>query len=78
MKKHKQNIDELRNGVKSILAKSGYSFSEEDRALLECILVEFEEISKNEKDFDLDIIKLISSLLKLLNFFGIKEVSDLF
>ena len=32
---HKHSLDELQNGVKSLLAKGGYAFSEEDKTLLD-------------------------------------------
>ncbi len=77
--KHKQRVDQLQNGVRSLLAKSGYAFSEEDKALLEAILVELEEISNNEKDNSPDqILKVLSLLLRFLKFFGIDDISGLF
>lgn len=77
--KHKQSVDQLQEGVKSLLAKSGYAFSEEDKALLEAILVELEEISNNEKDNSPDqLLKVLSLLLRFLKFFGIDDISQLF
>ncbi len=77
--KHKQRVDQLQNGVRSLLAKSGYAFSEEDKALLEAILVELEEMSNNEKDNSPDqILKVLSLLLRFLKFFGIDDISGLF
>lgn len=77
--KHKQKIDQLQSGVKSLLAKSGYAFSEEDKALLETILVELEEISNNKKDNSLDeVLKILSLLLRFLRFFGIDDITGLF
>ncbi|WP_157491641.1 hypothetical protein [Maribacter thermophilus] len=65
--------------MRSLLAKSGYAFSEEDKALLEAILVELEEISNNEKDNSPDqILKVLSLLLRFLKFFGIDDISGLF
>ena len=77
--KHKQKIDQLRNGVKSLLAKSGYLFSEEDKALLEAILIELEEMANNESDNSLDdVLKVLSLLLRFLKFFGIDDITGLF
>ena len=79
MKKHKQNVDQLQNGVRSLLAKSGYSFSEEDKALLETILLELEDIANNEKDNSPDdLFKILSLLLRFLKFFGVDDISGLF
>ena len=76
---HKQKVDQLQNGVKSLLAKSGYTFSEEDKALLEAILVELEEMSNNETDNSLDdVLKVLSLLLRFLKFFGIDDITGLF
>lgn len=77
--KYKQRVDQLQNGVRSLLAKSGYAFSEEDKVLLEAILVELEEMSKNEKDNSPDqILKILSLLLRFLKFFGIDNITELF
>ena len=77
--KHKQRVDQLQDGVKSLLAKSGYAFSEEDKALLEVILVELKEMSNNEKDNSPDqILKVLSLLLRFLKFFGIDDITGLF
>jgi len=77
--KHKQKVDQLQSGVKSLLAKSGYAFSEEDKALLEAILVELEEMSNNEKDNSPDeVLKILSLLLRFLKFFGIDDITGLF
>ncbi|MBR9847715.1 MAG: hypothetical protein GYB35_17210 [Algicola sp.] len=76
---NKQRIDKLQDGVKSILAKSGYAFSEEDKALLELILVELEEMSNSEKDNSPDqTLKILSLLLRFLKFFGVDNISELF
>lgn len=76
---HNFNLDQLLEGVRSILAKSGYTFSDEDRALLEAILVELEEISKYEKDYSPDqTLQILSLLLRFLKFFGIDDISSLF
>jgi len=77
--KHKHRVDQLQNGVRSLLAKSGYAFSEEDKALLKAILVELEEMSNNEKDNSPDqILKVLSLLLRFLKFFGIDDITGLF
>lgn len=77
--KHKHRVDQLQSGVKSLLAKSGYAFSEEDKALLKAILVELEEMSNNEADNSPDeLLKILSLLLRLLKFFGIDDVFKLF
>lgn len=76
---HKQTVEQLQSGVKSLLAKSGYSFSDEDRALLEAILVELESISNSKKDLGLeDNLKYLSIVLRFLQFFGIEDISQLF
>lgn len=77
--KHKHRVDQLQNCVRSILAKSGYAFSEEDKALLEAILVELEEMSNNETDNSPDeLLKVLSLLLRFLKFFGIDDITELF
>tara|TARA_R110000744_G_C19338450_1_gene559233 strand:+ start:536 stop:775 length:240 start_codon:yes stop_codon:yes gene_type:complete len=79
MVKNKQRVDQLQDGVRSLLAKSGYAFSEEDKALLEAILVELEEMSNSEKDDSPDqILRILSLLLRFLKFFGIDDISGLF
>ncbi|OIQ19317.1 MAG: hypothetical protein BM557_06330 [Flavobacterium sp. MedPE-SWcel] len=77
--KHKQKVDQLQKGVRSLLAKSGYAFSDEDKTLLEAILVELEEMSNNETDNSPDkVLKVLSLLLRFLKFFGIDDISGLF
>jgi hypothetical protein len=77
--KHKHRIDQLQSGVKSLLAKSGYAFSEEDKALLNSILVELEELSNNQKDSSPDeLFKILSLLFRFLKFFGIDDITKLF
>lgn len=79
MIQNKQRVDRLQEGVRSLLAKSGYAFSAEDKALLEGILVELEEMSNNEKDNSPDqVLRVLSLLLRFLKFFGINEISELF
>ena len=76
---HKSKVDKLQSGVKSLLAKSGYAFSEEDKALLEAILVELEEMSNIETDNSPDdVLKILSLLLRFLKFFGIDDITGLF
>lgn len=77
--KHKHRVDQLLKGVRSLLTKNGYKFSEEDKALLKAILVELEEMSKVEKDICPDeILKILSLLLRFLKFFGIDDMTELF
>jgi len=77
--KHKQRVDQLRDGVRSILAKSGYAFSEEDKTLLEAILVELEEMSNNPKGSSPNqVLQILSLLLRFLKFFGIDNITGLF
>jgi hypothetical protein len=77
--KHKQRVDQLLNGVRSLLAKSGYAFSEEDKALLEAILVELEEMSNKSKDNSPNqVLQILSLLLRFLKFFGIDDITGLF
>ncbi|MEM8506697.1 MAG: hypothetical protein AAF717_02655 [Bacteroidota bacterium] len=77
--KRKTKIDKLRDGVKSLLVKNGYAFSEEDKALLEEILEELEDLSKREDGVDPnEVLKYISLLLRFLKFFGIEDFTGLF
>jgi len=77
--KHKHRIDQLQSGVKSLLAKSGYAFSEEDKAILKSILVELEEMSISEKDNSSnELLTVLSLLLRFLKFFGIDDITKLF
>jgi hypothetical protein len=79
MIENKQRVDLLQDGVRSLLAKSGYAFSDEDKALLEAILVELEEMKHNEKDDSPDqMLKILSLLLRFLKFFGVDDISGLF
>ena len=73
MVKNKQRVDQLHFGIRSLLAKNGYMFSEEDKALLEEILVQLEEMSKNEKDEGpIEILRILSLVMKFF------EISELF
>ncbi len=77
MDKHK--LDRLQHGVRSLLVKNGYSFSDEDKALLETILVELEEISNDDSGNNHNrILELLSLVLKFMKFFGINDMTDLF
>jgi predicted component of type VI protein secretion system len=76
---HKQKVDQLLNGVRSLFAKNGYAFSEEDKALLENILVELEEMLNNQKGNSPDqMLKTLFLVLKFLKFFGIDDITGLF
>lgn len=75
----KTKIDKLYNGVKSLLVKNGYMFSDEDKALLEDILKELEDLSKREEGDDPDeVLKYTSILLRFMKFFGIDDLTGLF
>lgn len=77
--KNKHRVDQLGKKVRSLLAKSGYQFSEEDKALLEAILVELEEMLNDEQDISPDqTLKTLSLLLRFLKFFGIDDITKLF
>ncbi len=76
---HKQKVDQLLNGVRSLFAKNGYAFSEEDKALLENILVELEEMLNNQKGNSPDqMLQTLFLVLKFLKFFGIDDITGLF
>jgi len=75
----KTKIDKLRDGVKSLLVKNGYAFSDEDKTLLEEILKELEDLSKRKEGVDPnEVLKYISLLLRFLKFFGIEDFTGLF
>lgn len=75
----KTKIDRLRDGVESLLAKSGYAFSNEDKALLEEILKELRELPNQKEGVPPDDwSRYISLLLRFLKFFGTDDVSKLF
>jgi hypothetical protein len=77
--KHKQRVDQLLDGVRSLFAKNGYAFSEEDKTLLENILVELEEMSNNPKgNTPNQLLQTLSLLLRFLKFFGIDDITGLF
>ncbi len=75
----KTKIDKLLDGVKSLLVKNGYAFSDEDKALLEEILEELEDLSKRKEGVDPnEVLKYISLLLRFLKFFGVENFTGLF
>lgn len=77
--KHKQRVDQLQDGVRSLLTKNGYTFSEEDTTLLENILLELENMSKCQDGINPNqAIQIISLLLKFLKFFGVDDFTGLF
>lgn len=77
--KHKQRVDQLLDGVRSLLTKNGYAFSEEDKTLLENILVELEEMSNSPKgNSPNQLLQTLSLLLRFLKFFGIDDITGLF
>lgn len=77
--KHKQRVDQLLDGVRSLFTKNGYAFSEEDKALLENILVELEEMSNNAQGNNPNqLLQTLSLLLRFLKFFGIDDITGLF
>ncbi len=79
MQKHKQRVDQLQEGVRSLLTKDGYTFSEEDRTLLENILLELEKESNSPKGISPNqAIQTISLLLRFLKFFGVDDFTGLF
>jgi hypothetical protein len=77
--KHKQRVDQLLDGVRSLFTKNGYAFSEEDKTLLENILVELEEMSNNPQGSNPNqLLQTLSLLLRFLKFFGIDDITGLF
>ena len=77
--KHKQRVDQLLDGVRSLFATNGYAFSEEDKTLLENILVELEEMSNNPQGNNPNqLLQTLSLLLRFLKFFGIDDITGLF
>ena len=75
----KTKIDRLREGVESLLAKSGYAFSDKDRALLEEILKELRDLPHQEEGVPPDDWpRYISLLMRLLKFFGTDDFPEAF
>jgi hypothetical protein len=76
---NKNKLERLKNGVSALLVKNGYEFSEEDKALLEAILAELEELIKADSASSKNQIwELLSLVLRYLKFFGIDDISNLF
>lgn len=77
MKRHR--LDHLASGVRSLLNENGYEFSDADKALLEEILEELEELIKTESGgSQIRVFEILSLVLRYLKFFGVDDVSDLF
>lgn len=75
----KHRLGHLANGVRSLLNENGYEFSEADKALLEEILEELEEMIRSESGGShVRIFEILSLVLRYLKFFGVDDVSDLF
>ena len=75
----KTKIDRLQEGVESLLAKSGYAFSDEDKALLEEILEELRELPIQEEGIPPDDWpRYISLLMRFLKFFENDDFTELF
>jgi hypothetical protein len=75
----KHRLDHLVTGVRLLLNEDGYAFSDADKALLEEILEELEEMSKSENGANqIRIFEILSLVIRYLRFFGIDDVSDLF
>jgi hypothetical protein len=72
--------DQLCEKLRSLLNENGYKFSDEDRALLEEILNELEELSSREiegisRDSPLEYLRIV---IRLFEFFGIDNIDQLF
>jgi len=75
----KHRLDHLTNGVRSLLNENGYEFSEADKALLEKILEELDEVSNNENGISHNrIFEVLSLVIRYLKFFGVDDITDLF
>ena len=74
----KHRLDRLIIGARSLIREDGYSFSEADKALLEEILAELEEMSKNAEVSGPKLLDLLSLVLRYLKFFGIDDITGLF
>lgn len=76
----KLKTDQLIKRVESLIKKeNGYMFSDEDRALLEEILTTLKENPENPPDIDdMDgrFVKVLTLVIKLLEFFDIDSFSD--
>lgn len=75
----RHRLDHLKNGIRSLLNEDGYEFSEADKALLEEILEELEEMSNNENGgSQIRVFEILSLVIRYLKFFGVNDISDLF
>jgi phosphate uptake regulator len=75
----KHNLERMHEGVSSLLKENRYAFSDADKALLNDILIELEEILKQEKpDNGKKVFDALSLVLRYLKFFGVDNISDLF
>lgn len=75
----KHRLDHLANGVRSLLNENGYEFSEADKALLEEILEELEEMIKSESGgSQVRVFEILSLVIRYLKFFGFDDISNLF
>ena len=72
-------LDQLLKKVRSLLEKNGHSFSDADKAQLEAILAELEELLNEENAERTDqVLKLLSLVIRFLRFFGVDDFTDLF
>lgn len=75
----RHRLDHLASGVRSLLNENGYEFSDADKALLEEILEELEELIKTESSgSQIRVFEILSLVLRYLKFFGIDDISGLF
>ena len=74
-----RKTDQLCEKLRSLLNENGYGFSDEDRALLEKILRELEELSTNEIDGNSrsSLVDYLLIALRFLKFFGIDDVDQM-
>lgn len=75
---YNSNLDQLIVRVRSLISENGYSFSNQDKLLLEEILAKLEELSKNGGGNPNHKLDLVFLLLKVLQFFGIDDFTKLF
>jgi len=78
LKNHEK--DQLCEKLRSLLNENGYRFSDADRALLEEILLELEELSKKEVEGDSrdSPFGYFLIVMRLLKFLGIENIDQLF
>lgn len=75
----KHRLSNLTHGVSLLLDENRYEFSDADKALLEEILEELNEMSKDESGANSNrMFEVLSLVLRYLRFFGIDDVSNLF